>query len=84
MLSSVDLPQPEWPMMETYSPFSIVRLISLQHFGRGIAAGEGLVDVVELQIGLHDMILQFSAVPRVTIFASPAIRRSSTKPMMPT
>jgi hypothetical protein len=28
MLSSVDLPQPEWPMIETYSPFSIVRLIS--------------------------------------------------------
>ncbi len=28
MLSSVDLPQPEWPMIETYSPLSIVRLIS--------------------------------------------------------
>ena len=28
MLSSVDLPQPEWPMIETYSPLSIVRLMS--------------------------------------------------------
>ena len=56
----------------------------LQHLGRGVAAGEGLVDVVEFQIGLHQMFLQFIAVPRVTIFASPAIMRSSTKPMMPT
>ena len=28
MLSSVDLPQPECPMIETYSPLSIVRLMS--------------------------------------------------------
>ena len=28
MLSSVDLPQPEWPMIETYSPFSIVKVMS--------------------------------------------------------
>ena len=28
MLSSVDLPQPEWPMIETYSPFSIVSVMS--------------------------------------------------------
>ena len=33
MFSRVDLPQPEWPMIETYSPFSIVRLMSLQHLG---------------------------------------------------
>jgi hypothetical protein len=38
MLSSVDLPQPEWPMIETYSPFSIVRLMSLQHLARAAAA----------------------------------------------
>ncbi len=29
MLSKVDLPQPEWPMIETYSPCAIVRLTSL-------------------------------------------------------
>ena len=28
MLSNVDLPQPECPMIETYSPLSIVRLMS--------------------------------------------------------
>ncbi len=56
----------------------------LQHLGRGIAAGKGLVDVVELQIGLHDISLQLTDVPWVTTLPSPAIRRSSTKPMMPT
>ncbi len=29
MLSSVDLPQPEWPMMETYSPFSMPTVMSV-------------------------------------------------------
>ena len=33
MLSSVDLPQPEWPMIETYSPFSIVERDVVQHLG---------------------------------------------------
>ena len=28
MLSKVDLPQPEWPMIETYSPGSILRFTS--------------------------------------------------------
>jgi hypothetical protein len=28
MLSSVDLPQPEWPMIETYSPASIASVMS--------------------------------------------------------
>ena len=28
----------------------------LQHLGGGIAAGEGLVDVIDLQIGLHDYV----------------------------
>ena len=58
MLSSVDLPQPEWPMIETYSPFSIVRLMS---FSTSVVASprvKDLVDVVELQIGLHEMLLQ--------------------------
>src|SRR6185436_13420388 len=55
----------------------------LQHLGGSIAAGEDLVDVVELQIGSHVMFLQFSAVPRVTICANPAMMRSSTKPMIP-
>ena len=32
MLSKVDLPQPEWPMIETYSPFSIERLMSVSTF----------------------------------------------------
>src|SRR6202022_1786772 len=56
----------------------------LQHLSRGVAAAEDLVDVVEFQIGLHEAFLQFSAVPRVTTLASPAIMRSSTKPMIPT
>ena len=38
MLSSVDLPQPEWPMIETYSPFSIVERDVVQHLGLGRAA----------------------------------------------
>src|SRR6185436_17407559 len=29
MLSRVDLPQPEWPMMATYSPWSILRSMPL-------------------------------------------------------
>ena len=29
MLSSVDLPQPEWPMMETYSPCSMPTVMSV-------------------------------------------------------
>ncbi len=28
MLSSVVLPQPEWPMIETYSPFSMPSVMS--------------------------------------------------------
>ena len=31
--SSVDLPQPEWPMMETNSPWSMVEVDVLQHLG---------------------------------------------------
>src|SRR4029078_3289601 len=56
----------------------------LQHLGGGAAAGEGLVDVIEFQIGLHDISLQLTDVPWVTILPTPAIRRSSTKPIMPT
>ena len=84
MLSSVDLPQPEWPMIETYSPFSIVRLMSFSTSVVALPRVKDLVDVVELQIGLHEILLQSAAVPRVTNLPSPAIRRSSTKPMMPT
>ena len=29
MLSSVDLPQPEWPMIETYSPCSMPSVMSV-------------------------------------------------------
>ena len=29
MFSRVDFPQPEWPMIETYSPFSMPRLTSV-------------------------------------------------------
>jgi hypothetical protein len=34
MLSSVDLPQPEWPMIETYSPALDVEVDVAQHLGR--------------------------------------------------
>ena len=50
MLSSVDLPQPEWPMMETNSPFSTSSVMSCKHFGLLRAAREGLVDVIDLEI----------------------------------
>ena len=83
MLSSVDLPQPEWPMMETYSPFSMRDRDVGQHLGLLRAAAEGLVDVIDLQIGHVAGLLQLAAVPRVTTVAISATRRSSTKPMTP-
>ena len=82
MLSSVDLPQPEWPMMETYSPFSMLTVMPRQHLRLLRAAGEGFVDVVDLQVG-HVRLLQLAAVPRVTMLAIRATIRSSTKPMTP-
>ena len=51
MLRSVDLPQPEWPMIETYSPFSIPRSTSRSTSVVRAAALEGDADVVDLQIG---------------------------------
>ena len=51
MLSRVDLPQPEWPMIETNSPLLDVRSMSRSTSDYGAAAVEDLVDVVELQIG---------------------------------
>ncbi len=51
-LSKVDLPQPEWPMIETNSPLSMVRLMSFSTSVTCAAAGEGFVDVVELEIGV--------------------------------
>jgi hypothetical protein len=53
MLSSVDLPQPEWPMMETYSPLLDRHRDVGEHLGLLRAAGEGLVDVIDLEIGAH-------------------------------
>ena len=84
MLSSVDLPQPEWPMIETYSPFSIVSVMSCSTSVSLRAAREGLREVIDLQIGAHGSSSQFAAVPRVTMVATAATMRSSTKPMMPT
>ena len=49
MLSRVDLPQPEWPMMETYSPLLDADGDVGQHLGLLRAADEGFVDVVDLQ-----------------------------------
>ncbi len=51
MLSNVVLPQPEWPMIETYSPFSTVQIDVLEHFALLRAAAEDLVDVIDLEIG---------------------------------
>ena len=53
MLSSVVLPQPEWPMIETNSPLSIAERDVAQHLGLERAADEGLVDMVELEVGRH-------------------------------
>ena len=49
MLSSVVLPQPEWPMMETNSPFSMPSVMSLSTSVSAVAADEGLVDVIDLR-----------------------------------
>ena len=83
MLSSVDFPQPEWPMIETYSPCSIVERHVVQHLGLCRAARERFRQVIDLQIGAHHA-PQFAAVPRVMMVATAATMRSSTKPMMPT
>ena len=57
MLSSVVLPQPEWPMIETYSPFSMPSVMSFSTSVSVRAAGEGLVDVIDLEIGLVIVVL---------------------------
>ena len=82
-LSSVDLPQPEWPMIETNSPLSMVERDVLQHLGATAAAVEVLVDMVELEIGGHDRSPQFAAVPRVTKAPTAATSRSRQKPTTP-
>src|SRR6266567_4403596 len=55
----------------------------LQNFVLGLAAREGLVDVIKLQIGIHAVPLQDRAVPWVTMTEMPATTRSSKKPTMP-
>ena len=47
----MDLPQPEWPMMETNSPLSMARLMSRSTSVVALAAAGTLVDVVELEEG---------------------------------
>ena len=46
MLSSVDLPQPEWPMIEMNSPLSTVSEMSLST-SVDVRAAEGLFDEFE-------------------------------------
>ena len=43
MLSRVDLPQPEWPMMETYSPCSILTIDVGQHLALELPRTNDLV-----------------------------------------
>jgi hypothetical protein len=55
----------------------------LEHLGLLRPAGEGLVDMVDLEIAGHRPLHQLAAVPRVTTVATPATMRSSTKPTRP-
>jgi len=84
MLSRVDLPQPEWPMMETYSPLSMPTVMSASTWVSCPPPAECFVDVVDLQIS-H--VRRLPSVGRgacaVTTVAIRATRRSSTKPMAP-
>jgi hypothetical protein len=50
MLSRVDLPQPEWPMIETNSPFSMLQLMSREHSVVWPPRGTD-VDMVDFEIG---------------------------------
>ena len=83
MLSRVDLPQPEWPMMETYSPFSMPTVMSPSTSVACAPRSEGFVDVVDLEVGHAGGFSQLAAVPRVTMVAVSATSRSSTKPTPP-
>ena len=56
----------------------------LEHVWFDVTAFEGLVDVVDLAIGDHELLLQLAAVPRVTIDAAAATILSRTKPTRPT
>ena len=52
MLSRVDLPQPEWPMIETNSPFVDRQRDVAQHFASLRRRGVNVLSIViELQIG---------------------------------
>ena len=83
MLSSVDLPQPEWPMIETYSPLSIVSMMSFSTSVSRLPRLNDLVDVIDLEISHGHALLSLRCVPRVTMLAMKATRRSSTKPTTP-
>ena len=54
-----------------------------EHLGLAAAAVEDFVDVVDLEIGSHAQVPQLAAVPRVTMLATLATMRSSTKPIRP-
>jgi len=85
MLSKVDLPQPEWPMIETYSPLLDGQRDVLEHLADDAAAKEALVEVVDLKIAGHVLPPnQLAAVPRVTKVAAKATIRSRMKPVIPT
>ena len=79
------MPQPEWPMIETYSPFSMPSVMSFSTSVSVEPRVKDLIDVVDLQIGIvHRRSPQFAAVPRVTMVAAAATMRSRTKPTRPT
>ncbi len=86
MFRSVDLPQPEWPMIETYSPGWIVRLMSRSTSVVALPREKDLSIWSSLRKGLVIAGLpcgQEAAVPRVTMDPSAATSRSSTKPTAP-
>ena len=72
-------------MADDRDEFALVdgQLDVLEHFGDMAAAGEGLVDMVELQIGGHRSSPQFAVVPRVTKAPTAATSRSRQKPTTP-
>jgi hypothetical protein len=55
----------------------------VQHVGLHVVAGERFVDMVDLEIGAHDDLLQLAVVPRVTSEPTAATSRSSRKPTTP-
>ena len=52
MLSKVDLPHPEWPIMRDELALLDAQVHVAQHFRRHLAAAEAHADLFELEVGL--------------------------------